>query len=124
MKAIICFASGNLHIHTFTTEWTTCLCGNTKAKWLDPKAGTVVVASRSKDKVRLLGMNNAYLIPACMNRSPLSWEAYQMLHENAIDAPGYLFNKDKVSCWAAVVDIGRSNDVRWATDEEYVEVFP
>lgn len=67
-------------------------------------------------------MNNQYLIPAC-RQSRLSWPEYQQMHEAAIDAPGYLFNKDKVACWAAVVDIGRSNDVRWATDEEYVEAF-
>lgn len=123
MKAIICFAKGNLHIHTFSTEWTVCSCGSTKAKWINPDAGTVVVASKDRSKVKLLGMNNAYLIPAC-TQGYLTWSEYQLLHENAVDAPGYLFNKDKVCCWAAIVDIGRSNDVRWATDEEYVEAFP
>ena len=54
MKAIICGEQGNIHIHTFSTEWSACACGNCKAKWLDPNAGTVAVAARNKDTVRLL----------------------------------------------------------------------
>jgi hypothetical protein len=124
MKAIICFETGQVHIHSFSEQWTACTCGNVKAKWLDPNAGTVIVAARNKTTVRLLGLNNAYLIPA-INPSgeSLSWEEYQKLHLNAVEAPGYLFDKDKIACWAAVVKIGRSNDVRWATDEEYFEAF-
>jgi hypothetical protein len=54
----------------------------------------------------------------------LAWSKYQDLHEKATDAPGYLFDKSKIGCWAAVVKIGRSNDVRWATEEEFLEAFP
>ena len=125
MKAIICFANNDIHIHSFGTEWTACVCGNTKAKWIDSKAGTVVVAARIQPCVRLLGLNNHYLIPAIEpGGRNLQWEEYRELHAQAVEAPGYLFDKSKIGCWAAVVRIGRSNDVRWATDEEYFEAFP
>jgi hypothetical protein len=58
MKAIICFRGGSVHIHTFGEDWTACACGNVKAKWLDPNAGTVAVAARNPFYVRLLGLNN------------------------------------------------------------------
>jgi hypothetical protein len=125
VKAIICFDSGAIHIHSFSSEWTACACGNVKARWIDANAGTVAVAARNRSTVRLLGLNNHYLIPAIEpgGRS-LAWDEYRALHDKAIEAPGYVFDKEKIACWAAVVKIGRSNDVRWATDEEYLEAFP
>jgi hypothetical protein len=125
VKAIICFADGEIHLNSFGTDWTACACGNVCAKWIDPQRGTAVVAARDREKVRLLGLNNRYLVPAIEpgGRS-LLWEEYQKLHDATTDAPGYLFDKSKVGCWAAVVQIGRSNDVRWATNEEYDEAFP
>jgi hypothetical protein len=113
MKALICFATGSVHITTFATKWMDCGCGNARVKWLDPESGTVVVWARKRNKVRLLGLNNHYLIPALTFKDDrdLSWEEYQELHKLAAEAPGYLFDKEKVGCWAAVVKIGRSNDV-------------
>jgi hypothetical protein len=122
MKAIICFRSGDIHIHSFTEQWTACACGNVKVKWLDAKAGTVVVAAQDRESVRLLGMNNGYLIPAIKYGG--MWEDYRKMHDEATNASGYLFDKSMASCWAVVVKIGRSNDVRWATDEEYLQAFP
>jgi hypothetical protein len=122
MKAIICHADCEVRIFTFGTEWTACPCGKTKAKWLDACKGTVVVASECPERVRLLGMNNDYLI-AAIRAENISWEIYQKMHEQASDAPGYLFNKDKCACWAVVCEVGRSNDVRWATPDEHAEAF-
>ena len=130
MKAIICIQTNSVEIYTFGTAWTSCPCGNVKAKWLDPMAGTVAVAARNRDNVRLLGMNNNYLIPAIRQESVhrgvsgLTWEEYRDLHEIAVNAPNFLFDKERICCWAAVVKIGRSNDVRWATDDEFIEAFP
>jgi hypothetical protein len=120
MKAIVC-GVGSIHVRSFGTEWTDCGCGNARAKWLDPFAGTVVVAARNRERVRLLGLNNAYLIPAF--EKGLSWESYRLIHERSVKAPGYIFDASKAACWAVIVEIGRSNDVRWATDEEFLEAF-
>ncbi len=124
MKAIICYNNDSVHLNSFGEDWTPCSCGNVRVRWLDPKAGTVVVAAKNRATVRLLGLSNSYLIPAInlLGRS-LEWEEYQELHYEATEAPGYLFDKKKIGCWAAVVRIGRSNDVRWANDAEYAEAF-
>lgn len=123
MKAIICYCD-TVHIHTFTTDWTACSCGNVKARWIDPKRGTVVAAAKDRSKVRLLGMNNDYLIHAIKNCEAMTWREFRMLHAQAVDAPGYLFDIERIGCWAVIVEIGRSNDVRWATEEEFAEAFP
>jgi len=123
MKAIICFAHGDMHIHSFTTEWTPCACGNVKAKWVDPMSGTVLVAAKDYEKVRILGLNNHYLIPATLGGGDPTWQAFRQFHDLAVNAPGYIFDKEKASCWAVVISVGRSNDVRRATPEEYKEAF-
>ncbi len=124
MKAIICYDKGDVHINSFGEDWTSCSCGNVRVRWLDPQAGTVVVAAKNRETVRLLGLSNSYLIPAIdLNGMSLTWERYRELHDEATNSPGYLFDKEKVACWAAVVKIGRSNDVRWATEAEYLGAF-
>lgn len=102
MKAIICTGHGDVHIHSFTQEWTACLCGNVKARWEDPQAGTVVVTTRvpaGRDRVRLLGLNNQLLLPAVTARGQM-WEDFRAWHEQATDAPGYIFDKSRAACWA------------------------
>ncbi len=124
MKAIICFDKGDIHVGTFGADWTACACGNVRVRWEDPRKGTVVVAAKNRETVRLLGMHNSYLIGAIEpSGKSLSWPEYQELHKAATKAPGYLFDEEKIGCWAAVVKIGRSSDVRWATDEEHAEAF-
>jgi len=121
MKAIVCAEHGDLHIFTFGTEWTTCVCGNVKVKWVDPDAGTVVVAARSKERVRLLCLNNRYLAAALLNKPDFT--ALRGLHDAATQAPGFIFDKEKANCWAVVTEVGRTSDVRWATVDEFKEAF-
>jgi hypothetical protein len=126
VKAIICTGHGDVHIHSFTQEWTACLCGNVKARWEDPQAGTVVVTTRvpaGRDRVRLLGLNNQLLLPAVTARGQM-WEDFRAWHEQATDAPGYIFDKSRAACWAVVARIGSTGDVRWATDDEHAEAWP
>lgn len=122
MKAVICAEHGNIHITSFGTLWTSCECGNVRVKWLDPEAGTVVVAARVKERVRMLGLNNRYLISALRNPT-MSWENYQDAHSISTDAPGFIFDKTKAGCWAVVMEVGRTSDVRWATAEEWQDAF-
>ena len=66
MKAVICTHDLALHIHTpGTGRWAVCQCGHTGARWEDPRAGRLIVACRSnRGSVRVLGLNNQYLLPA------------------------------------------------------------
>lgn len=123
MKALICTFTGKSEIFSFEKEWTKCGCGNSAARWVDPLAGTVVVAARNREKVHLLGLNNRYLVQALTHNTP-TWEYLRELHDQATEAPDHVFDKSRAACWAVIVPVGRTSDVRWATDEEYLEVFP
>lgn len=124
MKAVICSAAGGVHIHTpGTLRWQICQCGSTGARWEDPQAGTLVVASRAgRDHVRGLGLNNQLLLPAITLPGQM-WEDYRQWHDHATDAPGYVFDKAKAGCWAVVFRIGSTGDTRWATEEEHAQCF-
>lgn len=128
MKAVICFAGGlrgegGVHIHTPGSDrWNVCDCGMTAAKWANPHTGQLVVAARDLSKVRGLGLNNQLLLPALTEPGQV-WETYRDWHEAATDAPGYVFDKARASCWAVIYRIGTTSDTRWATDEELTEAF-
>lgn len=129
MKAVICFASGpsdpdgGVHIHTpGSSRWQVCQCGLTAAKWANPHTGQLVVAARRTDKVRGLGLNNQFLIPALTEPGQV-WEFYRELHETAVNAPGYVFDKSRAGCWAVIYIIGTTSDTRWATSDEIEEAF-
>lgn len=128
MKVIVCAGTGTggLHLTSFGTEWTYCQCGNTRAKWLDPQAGTMVADQRypvTRHDVRLLGLNNQLLLRAVTARGQ-AWEDYRGWHDLATDAPGYIFDKSRAGCWAVVALIGSTSDTRWATTEEHDEGWP
>jgi hypothetical protein len=126
VKAIICRDSSSIHILSFTTEWTMCQCGNVKARWEDPHAGTMVAATRSisdRERVRLLGLNNQLLWPALTARGQM-WEDFREWHDHATSAPDYVFDKTRAACWAVVARIGSTSDTRWATDEEHAQAWP
>ena len=125
MKAVICSAIGGVHIHTpGEGKWEVCQCGCTGARWEDPQAGKLVIASRAgRDHVRVLGLNNQLLLPAITLPGQM-WEDYRQWHDHATDAPGYVFDRAKAGCWAVVFRVGSTSDTRWATEEEHAECFP
>jgi len=131
VKAVICTASGGVHIHTpGVGKWETCQCGNAGAKWEDPEAGKLIVAAGARSQVSVLGLHNQLLrtvlaLPVSPSM-PLGqlWEEYRHLHDAVTDAPGYVFDKSRAGCWAVALPVGSTSDIRWATDAEYKECFP
>lgn len=123
MKAIICYGgnAGTVHITSFGRTWTSCQCGNVRARWLDERAGTMVADAGDKAKVRLLGMDNRMLIPMMAGVGAQTWENSRLLHDIATNAPGYIFDKARAGCWAVIALIGSTSDTRWATPEESAE---
>lgn len=124
MKAVICTKQLGVHIHSpGVDKWEICQCGGTGARWEDPEAGKLIIASRdgSTDRVLGLGLNNQLLIRAVTQR--ISWPSYREWHEIATDASGYIFDSSKAGCWAVVFPIGTTSDVRWATPQERDECF-
>jgi len=124
VKAVICAIREGVHIHTpGVGKWEICQCGQTGAKWEDPQAGRLIVACRSdRGAVRVLGLNNQYLLPAVTTAG--HWEEHRQLHDAATDAPGYVFDKSRAGCWAVVFRVGSTGDTRWATEAEYMECWP
>lgn len=122
MKSIICFASGEIEVFSISTKWVGCACGNVRAKWVDPLAGTAVVAAKDEASVRLLGMNNRYLV-GHLERRGQDWLHSRELHDQSTNAPNYVFDKSMAGCWAVIAKIASTNDVRWAEPNEWDEAF-
>jgi hypothetical protein len=120
LKLLICTACSDIRALDPKCAWTTCRCGACSAKWVDPSAGTVVVRADDRRLPRILGLNNAFLIPACRG---MEWAeiqdcggrdaAWRKRHKESTNAPGYLFDESRRECWACVIQVGESNDVSW-----------
>lgn len=111
MKALVCAACGD--IQALQREWRTCTCGNTSARWIDPHMGTAEFRGEDRSKCYLLGLNNNLLIPALRGELAM-WQDFRAVHEQATEAPGYVFDKKRAGCWAVLVRVGQTNDVGWA----------
>jgi hypothetical protein len=125
MKALVCTLCLDIRALDPSGAWTVCRCGNLEARWLDPDKGTVRVRAKDQSRVRMLGLNNQYLIGAAkgpthaeMVAAGGQWEWWRKLHDEATNAPGYVFDKSKRACWATLVKIGETNDIAWETEEQ------
>jgi hypothetical protein len=90
-----------------------CRCGNTEARWLDPQAGTVRVRAKDRSLARILGINNRFLLKAIEGSIGDDWTAWRKLHEEATDAKGYIFDKTFRACWACILRVGETGDIKW-----------
>jgi hypothetical protein len=120
MKVLFCIRCQD--IRAFSTEYTPCKCGNMEARWIDPNTGTVMIRARNRDHAKLIGLNNrmlhAMVYLALDGGFDFSSERWRELHDDATAAPGYLFDKSRRNCWAVIIGIGSSNDVKWDPDQE------
>lgn len=114
MKAIICMLCNDIRGLPTGTEPVRCSCGNVAAWWTNPLTGQVRVYAMRRDAVRVLGLANSFLVPACQAGHVLSDQIWRELHTEATRAPGYLFDAAHRSCWAVVFAVGQSADVTWA----------
>lgn len=120
MKALVCGScDGGIDIVAIPPHGAcTCRCGNACAWWTNPVLGIAQVYARDRTFVRILGLHNGFLIPAIsevgpyLDKAPAWWQA---LHEQATDAPGYVFDRAGRGCWAAIIKIGATSDVTWAS---------
>lgn len=123
MKALVCTICVDIRALDPSGAWTVCRCGNAEARWLDPNMGTVRVKAKDQTRVRILGLNNEFLVAAVKGPTHLEmvsaggqWEWWRKLHEKACDAKGYVFDKDKRGCWACLVKVNETNDITWEPD--------
>jgi hypothetical protein len=120
MKVLFCAKCGD--IRAFEPWYTPCKCGNTEVRWVDPHAGTVMVRARKRDYAKLIGLNNRMLgaMISLVERDGFDYSSdkWRELHDAATNAPGYLFDKAHRNCWAVIIGIGSSNDVKWDPKQE------
>lgn len=45
------------------------------------------------------------------------FEDFRAAHDAATKAPNYVFDKSRANCWAVVVQMGTTSDVRWSEIE-------
>jgi len=112
MKALICAKCMDIRALPQGTEWITCRCENAKARWSDPNAGRMVVNAKDKQYVRVLGINNTFLLEALASPN-LNNDSWRHLHDVATNAKGYVFDKEFRNCWACVFKVGETSDVSW-----------
>lgn len=119
MKVLFCTLCHD--IRAFENYYTACRCGNMEARWLDPVRGTVQVRAKSRPHARIIGMNNQMLGHALQLANSLykdygaaKWKEF---HDQATDAPGYVFDKGMRSCWACIVGIGSTSDITWDPEQ-------
>jgi hypothetical protein len=123
VKALVCVKCLDIRALDPKGAWTACRCGNCEARWLDPDKGTVRVKALDQLAVRILGLNNHYLINGARGPTHMAmveaggqWEWWRKLHDEATNAPAYIFDKSRRSCWATIVKVGETNDITWEPD--------
>lgn len=108
-------------------SWRWCECEHMGVRWRDGDQGLIeVTAMHGKEHVRILGLNNHFLIRA-VDRPPADGTAWRQAHEascNAAAGTGYLFGSDRRGCWALVVRVGESGDVSFVNYSEAVQSKP
>lgn len=96
--------------------WRWCSCQHAAARWRDGSQGLLEVSAlHGPDFVRVLGLNNSFLMASSELPKPMSDAWWQEFHaaSTAHVPQSYLFHKDRRDCWAVLIRIGESGDVFW-----------
>jgi hypothetical protein len=116
MKALMC-RCGAIHSPPDTGAWSFCRCGRSGCRWVNPLAGRFEVWSDDLDNVRVLGLHNGMIEAAFLSglrgigdRDDARWRD---AHDTVTNAPGYLFDKPRRACWAAIVARNETGDITW-----------
>jgi hypothetical protein len=134
-KALVCAECLDIRALDPDGGWTACRCGACEARWEDPARGTVrcrlgghPMTREARERLdrcplRIMGLHNAYLIPAIrgpsheqMVEAGGQWEWWRKLAEAATRAPGYIFDAAMRATWATIVKVNETGDIKW---EEY-----
>jgi len=103
-------------------SWTWCQCEATAVRWRDGGQGQLEVTSlHGPQDVRVLGLANNFLL-AGITGGRRTGDAWRLLHSEmtgTIDSH-YLFHKERRGCWALIVAVGESSDVRFTSFSEAI----
>lgn len=112
---------------TTNRAWRWCACQHAATRWRDGNQGLLEVSAlHGQDFVRVLGLNNSFLMAAFELPKPMSdpwWRNFHHLSTDSV-ASSYLFHKDRRDCWALLTRVGESGDVFWVDHNEvYAETW-
>jgi hypothetical protein len=94
--------------------WRWCECDSVGVRWRDGERGLLeVTALHGPEGVRVIGINNQFLVAAVQTGSTMTADEWRVLHDASTEMvdPHYLFHKERRACWALVVRVGESGDV-------------
>jgi hypothetical protein len=110
VKLLYCGLCGDIRTPDPNGEVTYCRCGNTGARWEDPKRGIFKMRARDRRYARVIGIHNG-LLEIGMDVLRLSDSDWRTAHEFAVrSADGYVFHESRRACWVAVLAPGQSAD--------------
>jgi hypothetical protein len=124
MKVLFCGNCTDIRAMDPTGAWTACRCGQMQARWEDAQRGLVRVKAELPDLVRIIGMNNGFLRAAfqLQAKSPqLTVDEYWQ-HKHRIECAEipdtHLFHNNHRGCWACIIRVGETGDVKWEPVED------
>lgn len=105
--------------------WRWCACDQMGVRWRDGNRGLLQVTSvYGPPRVRVLGLNNGFLLPAVdgliggSGEDPdEDWRVFHDLVAEQTPA-GYLFSERHRECWAVLIRIGETSDVEFVSHTE------
>ncbi len=92
--------------------WRWCQCYQAGVRWRDGDKGLLEVTHQSgPSMVRVIGMNNDYLLRAVRGlQTPEEWRLLHTQQGQHVD-PYYLFHKYRRNCWSVIIRPGETADV-------------
>lgn len=130
MKAMLCTnCSDILAPYRDDGRWRWCQCQLAAVRWRDGTAGLLDVAAfRGPSQVRILGLSNMFLEYGINggHRLGLMAQDWRELHETCARkvGPHYLFHHTNRDCWALIVRVGESADIRFIDYETAITDNP
>lgn len=94
-----------------------CRCGNVTAWWTDPARGIAKFRARNQQSAFGMGFHNGFLLQGMEGLRGLAMpEDWRRLHDEATNAPGYMFDKSRRNCWVLIFKPGTTSDTSWDDD--------
>lgn len=134
MKLLLCGECMDIRAPHPEGEWTACRCGNAEARWANPSTGQLRVRAKHQCHVRVIGMNNMMIWAALGEAGlpsipklprPKDNDEWRKAHADICSgAKGYIFHDDFRACWAAIMSVGETGDVKWESWPDPSQVTP
>lgn len=104
-------------------RWRWCECRRTATRWQDGTKGLIeITCINGSDNVRVLGLNNLFLIEGMRQKTQRTNMWWQEAHDASTSDVGehYLFHKNRRNCWALLIRVGETSDVIYVPYDDVI----